>query len=242
MGVYFRYLSLALVVVGSIAMFQNCSSKNFESVGANEIASVDAVEAGLPKEASTPAPEPVIPAVTSCVDSENISVYQWTNSTSDPMTVQGAPAAGARLGRLRIDDGSAGNPFKSSPWPGSDYGWRISTAQTYAGGVSRVTMYMNKWNSTDGNGEYLTCTFGPVLDTEKPGCQVKSPEGKINYQNIGVGLNGVDGFIGYLSCPEKFIACKLERTSRKLIFVNTQNESLQIESNSPFIIKRGCGN
>jgi hypothetical protein len=164
------------------------------------------------------------------------TVFPWDNSDKDPMVE--APKVGAqKLGTLKLFNSTqtTAATLASSLSYLQNAHWKFYAIRNVkADGTSSVTAYINKFDQNDTSNE-LTCYFGPKFSTTG---QVLAPEAQLRYQNIGVGLNGIDGFQGYLSHKDKFIACKLTKGNQDTVMYGARNNE-QVTAKS-FIIKRGC--
>lgn len=167
-----------------------------------------------------------------------VSVFPWQNASQNAMEV--APVLGAtKIGTVPVFNGSqssAGQLRQSLGFLENSH-WRFYFVRSEnANGSSSLTAYLNKEDQMDGSNE-LTCYFGPTFDAS--GATIVDPAAKMVFQNIGVGLNGVDGLTGYLSHKDKFIACKVTKGSKNVAIYGDQNKSFSSEGQS-FVIKRGC--
>ena len=167
-----------------------------------------------------------------------VSVFPWQNADQNAMEV--APALGAtKIGTVSVFNGSQTivGELKQNLGFLENSHWRFYFVRSVSSnGSSSLTAYINKEDQMDGSNE-LTCYFGPKFDATNT--KIVDSSAKMVFQNIGVGLNGVDGLIGYLSHKDKFIACKVTKGSKNVAIYGEQNKSFSSGSQS-FIIKRGC--
>lgn len=236
------FLGIGLVCA---ALFQNCSGAKFVSDNLSldqySLSSISPSASPSISTSSSPSPQSsASPTPNAQCTNNAMNVYSWDNSNQDPMQVGFAPQMSALLGVVSITNTgttSATNPYAGSAIS-SGSAWRINSVTSLASAGStatKTTTYMNKLVSHEGK---LECFFGPVI--QPGGCQVLSTEAKLSYNDVGVGLNGVDGFVGYLSCPVKYIACRVLNSNYSVEFLGANREKLTVPQNRPFVIKRGC--
>ncbi len=242
-----KYASIGIVVAAIIGItlgFQNCSgykTKNFE---------VDTSSTDVPSDQNPgdnpPGEDPGdTPPPTNTCDSTTqkyfLSVMELLNADED--LTETAPQIGPKIATMKLDEGtSALNPFQGEALA-AGVGWRISTVRvSNSDGTAKTVNFFTKWDENNSS-EKLNCYFGPVMPMTDSLCQnpADPPVAKMFFENMGVGLNGVNGYIGYLSCPPKYIACKVIGSSKEVQFVNKLGEDLRIPASKPFIVKRGCG-
>lgn len=166
-----------------------------------------------------------------------VSIFKWENA-NDSNAFEVAPVTSLlKVTTLKIYNSSNHsqlnailNYFPDTAWK---YYFILSPGTTP--GSTMVTSYLNKKDSSDFSTE-MTCGFGPTFDENS---KIIDPGARIVYQNVGVGLNGIDGQSGFLSHKDKFIACKFTKGSQGiLLYGETSYQTMH----SPFVIKRGCYN
>lgn len=222
---------LAAVLFG----FQNCAgNKNINT-------SVDSASTDVPPDQDPNDPPNGNPSTcNSASEKYYFTVSEWLNPNADLYAT--APVMGLKLATLRLDEATTGgNPFQGQALA-NGVGWRVATIRvTNNDGTAKAVNYFTKWDETN-SVEKLNCYFGPVMPSTDSLCQnpANPPVAKMLVDNIGVGLNGVNGYIGYLSCPPKYFACAVSGSSKEVQFLNKTGQDLRVPASKAFIVKRGC--
>lgn len=235
-----------LFVATTALLFQNCSNQG--SIISDS--SVSQASSGTPTAAGDSAQaqsqdldvsNPLSPTSTLSAQEcflNYVSVFPWENSDQDAMEVP--PLLGStKIGTAKVFN-SDQNTVESlqmslSYLPNS--AWRYYFLRTVkVDGSSSLTAFANKIDENDASTE-LTCYFGPFIDATGGSCNVTDSKAKMVYQNVGVGLNSVDGQAGYLSCSAKFIACKVTKGTKNVVIHTSSGNPITANA---FVLKRGC--
>ncbi len=156
-----------------------------------------------------------------------VSIFEWTNPPSS-FVEDIIPTYGAKIGTMKIF-----NDDPPSNFPEGSF-WNIAhQIKSTTSGGTKVDTFMHKKVPSDPS-NILTCAFGPYTDCYT----ITDPKAQFPYENIGAGLQGVDGYSSFLSCSQKFIACQVTTGEMKVHFISSSDTNFS--TNKPFVMKRGC--